>query len=218
MNNQDRSADPPDSGSRTLDPSDWPGFRTPGAPDAGRHSRLRRKHPRAPRLAADPGRGAVPVPRRSSRGAFRSCRRSSGIHAAISCPSPPATYIPVSWAGFMAGAHPWAYWRRCWRPGLNANLGGRDHIPIEVERQIVRWMQRIFGFPESATGLFVTGTSMANLIGVLIARDTELGFEVALRGCRRELRKGSRPTLRWRPIAASGKPWTFPASAAMRCA
>src|SRR6202167_2317975 len=62
--------------------------------------------------------------------------------------------------------------------GLNANLGGRDHIPIEVERQIVRWMRRIFGFPESATGLFVTGTSMANLIGVVIARDTELGFEV----------------------------------------
>ena len=66
--------------------------------------------------------------------------------------------------------------------GLNANLGGRDHIPIEVERQIVRWMQRVFGFPESATGLFVTGTSMANLIGVLIARDTELGFEVRCAG------------------------------------
>ena len=66
--------------------------------------------------------------------------------------------------------------------GLNANLGGRDHVPIDVERQIVRWMQRIFGFPESATGLFVTGTSMANLIGVLIARDTELGFEVRCAG------------------------------------
>ena len=66
--------------------------------------------------------------------------------------------------------------------GLNANLGGRDHIPIEVERQIVRWMQRIFGFPESSTGLFVTGTSMANLIGVLIARDAELGFEVRTAG------------------------------------
>ena len=62
--------------------------------------------------------------------------------------------------------------------GLNANLGGRDHAPIEVERQLVRWMARIFGFPESASGLFVTGTSMANLIGVLIARDAELGFEV----------------------------------------
>ena len=66
--------------------------------------------------------------------------------------------------------------------GLNANLGGRDHVPIEVERQIVRWMRQIFGFPESATGLFVTGTSMANLIGVLIARDAELGFEVRCAG------------------------------------
>jgi len=62
--------------------------------------------------------------------------------------------------------------------GMDANLGGRDHVPIEVERQIVRWMRRIFGFPEGASGLFVTGTSMANLIGVLIARDAELGFEV----------------------------------------
>jgi aromatic-L-amino-acid decarboxylase len=55
--------------------------------------------------------------------------------------------------------------------GLNANLGGRDHIPIEVERQIVRWMSRLFGFPESATGLVVSGTSMANLIAIVVARD-----------------------------------------------
>jgi glutamate/tyrosine decarboxylase-like PLP-dependent enzyme len=65
---------------------------------------------------------------------------------------------------------------------LNANLGGRDHIPIEVERQIVRWMQALFGFPESATGLFVTGTSIANFIGVLIARDVALGFETHFAG------------------------------------
>src|SRR5580658_1362912 len=65
---------------------------------------------------------------------------------------------------------------------LNSNLGGRDHIPIEVERQVVRWMQNLFGFPESATGLFVTGTSIANIIGVLIARDVALGFEVRRTG------------------------------------
>jgi len=62
--------------------------------------------------------------------------------------------------------------------GLNANLGGRDHIPIEVERQVTAWVREIFGFPQGATGLFVTGTSMANLIAVLIARDAALGFEV----------------------------------------
>jgi aromatic-L-amino-acid/L-tryptophan decarboxylase len=62
--------------------------------------------------------------------------------------------------------------------GLNANLGGRDHAPVEVERQVVSWVREIFGFPEGATGLFVTGTSMANLIAVVVARDSELGFQV----------------------------------------
>ena len=66
--------------------------------------------------------------------------------------------------------------------GLNANLGGRDHIPIEVERQVTGWMRKLFGFPESASGLFVTGASMANLIAVLVARDTELGFEARCAG------------------------------------
>ena len=54
--------------------------------------------------------------------------------------------------------------------GLNANCGGRDHMPIEVERQIVEWVRQMFGFPEGASGVFVTGTSMANLMAVLVAR------------------------------------------------
>ena len=66
--------------------------------------------------------------------------------------------------------------------GLNANLGGRDHAPIEVERQIVQWMRELFGFPETASGLFITGTSMANLIAVLVARDWELGLDARRAG------------------------------------
>src|SRR5215471_9536613 len=66
--------------------------------------------------------------------------------------------------------------------GLNANLGGRDHAPIEVERQIVRWTAQLFGFPESATGLFVTGTSMANMLGVLVARADAFGLSVRRKG------------------------------------
>lgn len=59
--------------------------------------------------------------------------------------------------------------------GLNANLGGRDHAPIAVERQVTRWMAELFGFPKTASGLFVTGTSTANLIAVLAARAAALG-------------------------------------------
>jgi glutamate/tyrosine decarboxylase-like PLP-dependent enzyme len=55
--------------------------------------------------------------------------------------------------------------------GLNANLGGRDHIPIEVERQVTEWVRQMFGFPEGASGLFVTGSSIANFIALLVARN-----------------------------------------------
>src|ERR1700724_1604594 len=66
--------------------------------------------------------------------------------------------------------------------GLNANLGGRDQVPIDVERQIVPWVRALCGFPESARGLFVPGTSMANLIGVLVARTSALGLDVRRSG------------------------------------
>lgn len=70
--------------------------------------------------------------------------------------------------------------------GVNANLGGRDQMPITVERQITRWMAQLAGFPEDASGLFVTGSSMANLIAVWVARANVLGQAVrsaGLAGC-----------------------------------
>ncbi|HEX5337145.1 MAG TPA: pyridoxal-dependent decarboxylase, partial [Gallionella sp.] len=66
--------------------------------------------------------------------------------------------------------------------GLNANLGGRDQMPVEVERQVLRWVCELFGFPQDASGLFVTGTSMATLIAVLVARHAALGPEVRTQG------------------------------------
>ncbi len=66
--------------------------------------------------------------------------------------------------------------------GLNANLGGRDHMPIEVERQIMEWTRTMFGFPEGASGVFVTGTSMANLMAVWVARTAALGSSARASG------------------------------------
>jgi aromatic-L-amino-acid/L-tryptophan decarboxylase len=66
--------------------------------------------------------------------------------------------------------------------GLNANLGGRDHMPIEVERQIAEWTRAMLGFPPGASGVFVTGTSMANLMAVWVARTAALGVSARQRG------------------------------------
>ncbi len=66
--------------------------------------------------------------------------------------------------------------------GLNANVGGRNQSAVEVERQVLKWVRELFSFPESASGLFVTGTSMANLIGCLCAKSAILGYETREKG------------------------------------
>lgn len=66
--------------------------------------------------------------------------------------------------------------------GLNANLGGRDQMALEVERQILHWMRELFRLPDTASGLFVTGSSTANLMGVLVARTRALGKDSRVSG------------------------------------
>jgi glutamate/tyrosine decarboxylase-like PLP-dependent enzyme len=72
--------------------------------------------------------------------------------------------------------------------GLNANLGGRDHMPIEVERQITRWMRELFSFPATAGGLFLTGASQANFVAVLLAKTKALGSATRAQGMPQETR------------------------------
>lgn len=59
---------------------------------------------------------------------------------------------------------------------INANAGGRDHAAIHVERQLIAWMRELFGFPQQASGLVVSGTSMATIVALKVARDKALDF------------------------------------------
>lgn len=59
---------------------------------------------------------------------------------------------------------------------MNVNAGGRDHIALYVERQLAGWVRDLFGFPQTACGLTVSGTSMATIIALKTARDAALGF------------------------------------------
>ena len=55
---------------------------------------------------------------------------------------------------------------------MNANCGGRDHGAIHVERCVLDWMAQWFGFPAAtAGGLLVSGSSIANLLGLAAARN-----------------------------------------------
>lgn len=59
---------------------------------------------------------------------------------------------------------------------INANLGGRDHGAMYVEKQVVNWCRELFQFPATSSGLIVSGTSIATLIALKAARDRCFGF------------------------------------------
>ena len=65
---------------------------------------------------------------------------------------------------------------------MNANCGGRDHGAIYVERAVLYWFKELFGLPVSSSGLLVSGTSMANLIAMTVARNACAAGQMRLNG------------------------------------
>ncbi|RMG23339.1 MAG: aspartate aminotransferase family protein [Methanobacteriota archaeon] len=61
---------------------------------------------------------------------------------------------------------------------MNSNVGGREHIANYVERQVLNWYKSLFGFPENSSGVLTTGCSVANLIGLTVARTAKLGEKI----------------------------------------
>ncbi|MSP82745.1 MAG: cytochrome D ubiquinol oxidase subunit I [Alphaproteobacteria bacterium] len=61
---------------------------------------------------------------------------------------------------------------------LNANVGGRDHGAVYLERQVVGWFRDLFGLPQAAGGLLLSGTSMGNLVALALARNRGSGHDV----------------------------------------
>lgn len=59
---------------------------------------------------------------------------------------------------------------------MNANLGGRDHGAMYVEKQVVDWCRALFDFPDASSGLIVSGTSLATIVALKAARDRHFDF------------------------------------------
>ncbi len=53
---------------------------------------------------------------------------------------------------------------------INANLGGRDHGAVYMERAVIDWTRARMGMPKGASGVLTTGTSQATVIAFQAAR------------------------------------------------
>jgi len=61
---------------------------------------------------------------------------------------------------------------------LGSNLGGGDHAAAEIDNQVVNWLKEMIGYPPEASGTLVSGGSMANLIGLTVARNRMSGIDL----------------------------------------
>lgn len=67
---------------------------------------------------------------------------------------------------------------------MNPNVGGADHSAVYVEQQVLAWCKEILGYSPQASGILVSGGSMANLMGIAIARNTQMNFDIRADGMR----------------------------------
>jgi glutamate/tyrosine decarboxylase-like PLP-dependent enzyme len=171
-------ADGPDT---TLDPEDWHDIRALGHRilddmfDHLEHIRSRPVWQEMPPAAREPLRQPMPRGPGNLAEAYATLQQSV-IPYTVGNPHP----------GFMGWVHgagtPVGMIADMIAGGLNANVGGRNQAPVEVEKQVSGWMARLFGFPDEAHGIFVTGTSIANFMGVVVARTALLGRAVRAGG------------------------------------
>ncbi len=71
----------------------------------------------------------------------------------------------------------------------NSNAGAGNHVGQLIEDQVIQWMSEIVGYPKMAGGIIVSGGSMANFVGLAVARNVYSGHDLRSEGLRQSDRQ-----------------------------
>jgi glutamate/tyrosine decarboxylase-like PLP-dependent enzyme len=118
-------------------------------------------------------------------------------------PYPTGNIHPRFWGWVMGNGTPSAALAEMLAATMNPNVGGADHAANLVEAQVIEWCKEITGYAADASGILVSGGSMANLVGLAVARNASAGFDVRRLG----VMGGRRP-----PVQAARGPMVLYAS------
>lgn len=168
----------PNTGEKlTLDPSDWESLRVLAhriVDDAVDYTRDVRNRPLWQDMPAE------------VRARFRSSAPQEGRPlaevykdlVANMLPYPMGNIHPRFWMWYMGASNFTGGLGDFLAAILGSNVGGGDHAAAEIDKQVVNWLKEMLGYPSTASGTLVSGGSMANLIGLTVARNRMSGINL----------------------------------------
>jgi glutamate/tyrosine decarboxylase-like PLP-dependent enzyme len=97
-------------------------------------------------------------------------------------PYPTGNIHPRYWGWVKGTGTPLGVLSEMLAAGMNAHLAGFEQSASIVEAKVISWLAELMGYPGGASGLLVSGGSMANLVGLAVARQARAGFDVRTEG------------------------------------
>lgn len=65
---------------------------------------------------------------------------------------------------------------------MNPNVGIGEHAAMYVDRQVIEWCKQMMNYPAEASGILLSGGSMANITALTVARNHQLGLDIRKSG------------------------------------
>ncbi len=97
-------------------------------------------------------------------------------------PYPNGNLHPRFWGWVQGNGTPLGMMADMLAAGMNAHVAGFNQAPSRVEHQVIGWLASLLGMPPATGGLLVTGGTIANILGLNVARHAKAGFDVREEG------------------------------------